>query len=154
TAPVATAPAAAAAASEPRRSSPASTSSEGGGTIEIAPAMENALIPVPIPDTVPEIMAQLRTRTDQIRTFIDRGSFASIYVPAFQAKDLALALDARKDSIPADKRKIAQPAIAQLVRSAYLLDAFGDLGNKQQIVDAFSVFAAAVKDIQASFPER
>ena len=154
TAPVATASAAAAAASEPRRSSPASTSSEGGGTIEIAPAMENALIPVPIPDTVPEIMAQLRTRTDQIRTFIDRGSFASIYVPAFQAKDLALALDARKDSIPADKRKIAQPAIAQLVRSAYLLDAFGDLGNKQQIVDAFSVFAAAVKDILASFPER
>jgi len=154
TAPVATAPAAAAAASEPRRSSPAPTSSEGGGTIEIAPAMENALIPVPIPDTVPEIMVQLRTRTDQIRTFIDRGSFASIYVPAFQAKDLALALDARKDTIPADKRKIAQPAIAQLVRSAYLLDAFGDLGNKQQIVDAFSVFAAAVKDIQASFPEK
>jgi hypothetical protein len=142
-------------AAEPRRSAPASTSSEGGGTIEIAPeAMENALIPVPIPDTVPEIMAQLRTRTDQIRAFIDRGSFASVYVPAFQAKDLALALDARKDTIPADKRRIAQPAIAQLVRSAYLLDAFGDLGNKQQIVDAFSVFAAAVKDIQASFPEK
>ena len=116
--------------------------------------MENALIPVPIPDTVPEIMTQLRTRTDQIRAFIDRGSFASIYVPAFQAKDLALALDARKETIPADKRRIAQPAIAQLVRSAYLLDAFGDLGNKQQIVDAFSVFAAAVKDIQASFSER
>ena len=53
-----------------------------------------------------------------------------------------------------DRRKIAQPAIGQLVRSAYLLDAFGDLGNKQQIVDAFSIFAAAVKDIQASFPER
>jgi hypothetical protein len=137
---------------ESRRSSSAPTPSEGGGTIEIAPAMENALIPVPIPETVPEIMAQLRTRTDQIRTFIDRGSFASIYVPAFQAKDLALALDARKDTIPADKRKIAQPAIAQLVRSAYLLDAFGDLGNKQQIVDAFAVFAAAVKDIESSFP--
>ena len=133
---------------------PAPTTAVEGGTIEIAPAMENALIPVPIPETVPEIMAQLRTRTDQIRTFIDRGSFASIYVPAFQAKDLALALDARKDTIPADKRKIAQPAIGQLVRSAYLLDAFGDLGNKQQIVDAFSIFAAAVKDIQASFPER
>jgi hypothetical protein len=135
-------------------STPPPTTAVEGGTIEIAPAMENALIPVPIPDTIPEIMAQLRTRTDQIRTFIDRGSFASIYVPAFQAKDLALALDARKDTISVDKRRIAQPAIAQLVRSAYLLDAFGDLGNKQQIVDAFSVFAAAVKDIQASFPEK
>jgi Heavy metal binding domain len=141
------------AAPMPPSTPPPSTAVEGG-TIEIAPAMENALIPVPIPETVPEIMAQLRTRTDQIRTFIDRGSFASIYVPAFQAKDLALALDARKNTIPVDKRRIAQPAIAQLVRSAYLLDAFGDLGNKQQIVDAFSVFAAAVKDIQASFPEK
>jgi len=133
---------------------PAPSTAVEGGTIEIAPAMESALIPVPIPETVPEIMAQLRIRTDQIRTFIDRGSFASVYVPAFQAKDLALALDAHKDTISADQRKIAQPAIGQLVRSAYLLDAFGDLGNKQQIVDAFAVFAAAVKDIQASFPER
>jgi hypothetical protein len=106
------------------------------------------------PESVPEILAQLRTRTDQIRMFIDRGSFASVYVPAFQAKDLALALDARKESIAADKRKAVQPAIAQLVRSAYLLDAFGDLGNKQQIVDAFAIFSAAVKDIQASFPEK
>ena len=66
---------------------------------------------------------------------IDRGSFASIYVPAFQAKDLALALDAHKDELPADRRKVAEPAIAKLVRSAYLLDAFGDIGNKQQIVE-------------------
>ena len=122
--------------------------------LEVASGVDPALIPVPIPDTVPEIMAQLRTRTDQIRTFIDRGSFASIYVPAFQAKDLALALDARKETLTPEKRKIARPAIAQLVRSAYLLDAFGDLGNKQQIVDAFSVFSAAVTDIQSSFPDR
>jgi hypothetical protein len=132
---------------------PAAPATEGGGnTIEIAPSMDNALIPTPIPDTLPEILAQLRIRTDQIRTFIDRGSFASVYVPAFQAKDLALALDAHKEAIAPDKRKLALPAIAQLVRSAYLLDAFGDLGNKQQITDAFTVFEAAVKDIQSSFP--
>src|SRR4029453_14428193 len=101
-APGATAPITVAGSPEPRRSSPAPTPSEGGGTIEIAPAMENALIPVPIPDTIPEIMAQLRMRTDQIRTFIDRGSFASIYCPAFHAKDLALAPAARKDTITVD----------------------------------------------------
>jgi len=146
----------ASAAPEPRRSAAESPAREGGppegNTIEIAPSMETALIPTPIPDTLPEILAQLKIRTDQIRTFIDRGSFASVYVPAFQAKDLALALDAHQDAIAPDKRKLAQPAIAQLVRSAYLLDAFGDLGNKQQITDAFTVFEAAVKDIQSSFP--
>lgn len=120
-----------------------------------APAgVDPALVPLPIPDTVPEMLAQLRARTDQIRGIIDRGSFASIYVPAFQAKDLALALDAHTQELPADRRKIAEPAIAKLVRSAYLLDAFGDIGNKQQIVEAYDMFVDAAKHIQAAFPSQ
>ena len=121
-------------------------------TAELSSGVDPALVPLPIPDTVPEMLAQLRARTDQIRTFIDKGSFASIYVPAFQAKDLALALDARKTDLPAEKQKIAEPAIAKLVRSAYMLDAFGDLGNKQQITEAYAIFLAASKDIQSAFP--
>jgi hypothetical protein len=38
------------------------------------------------------------------------------------------------------------------VRSAWLLDAFGDIGNKQQITEAYDMFVAAAKDIQAAFP--
>jgi hypothetical protein len=121
-------------------------------TPDLSSGVDPALVPLPVPDSVPEILSQLRTRTDQIRSFIDKGSFASIYVPAFQAKDLALALDAHKDTLPAEKRKIAEPAIAKLVRVAYMLDAFGDLGNKQQITEAYAKFIEAEKDIQASFP--
>jgi hypothetical protein len=98
------------------------------------------------------MLAQLRERTQQIKAIIDRGSFASIYVPAFQAKDLALALDAHKEELPIDRRKVAEPAIAKLVRSAYLLDAFGDIGNKQQIVEAYDMFVDAAKNIQSAFP--
>ena len=54
-------------------------------------------------------------------------------MPAFQAKDLALALDEHKNELTPERRKVAEPAIAKLVRAAYLLDAFGDIGNKQQI---------------------
>jgi hypothetical protein len=118
------------------------------------PGVDPALVPLPIPETVPEMLAQLRTRTDQIRGIIDRGSFASIYVPAFQAKDLALALDAHTQELPAERRRVAQPAIAKLVRSAYLLDAFGDIGNKQQIVEAYDMFVDAAKNIAASFPSQ
>jgi hypothetical protein len=114
--------------------------------------VDPALVPLPIPDTVPEMLAQLRERTQQIKAIIDRGSFASIYVPAFQAKDLALALDAHKEELPIDRRKVAEPAIAKLVRSAYLLDAFGDIGNKQQIVEAYDMFVDAAKNIQSAFP--
>jgi hypothetical protein len=137
---------------------PAATAGPSTGmpasTAELSSGVDPALVPLPIPDTVPEMLAQLRTRTDQIRSFIDKGSFASIYVPAFQAKDLALALDAHKNELPAEKRKVAEPAIAKLVRSAYMLDAFGDLGNKQQITDAYAMFVAATKDIQSAFPSQ
>ncbi len=131
-----------ASADRPTTSSPASTASE----------VDLALVPLPIPETVPEMLAQLRTRNEQIRAFIERGSLGSVYVPAFQAKDLALALDRHKDQVAAERRKIVEPAIARLVRSAYLLDAFGDLGNKQQIIDAYALFAEALKDIEESFP--
>jgi hypothetical protein len=121
---------------------------------ELSSGVDPALVPLPIPDTVPEMLSQLRTRTEQIRAIIDRGSFASIYVPAFQAKDLALALDAHKQALPVDRQKIVEPAITKLVRCAWLLDAFGDIGNKQQITAAYDMFVAAAKDIQTAFPSQ
>jgi hypothetical protein len=114
--------------------------------------IDPALVPLPVPDTVPEMLAQLKTRTEQIRSFIDKGAFAAIYVPAFQAKDLALALDEHKSELSPENRKIAEPAIAKLVRSAYLLDAFGDIGNKQQISEAYAKFTEAENAIRGAFP--
>jgi hypothetical protein len=132
----------------------ATAASSNPPLIEVATGVDPALVTLPIPETVPEILAQLRARTDQIRAFIDKGSFTSIYVPAFQAKDLALALDGHTRDLPAERRKVAAPAITKLVRSAWLLDAFGDLGNKQQISEAYVKFVEAANDIQSSFPQQ
>ena len=152
----ATAPPAAAPAS-PAGTAPAA----GGGVLGTAPEVETVssgvdagLLPMAIPETVPEMLQQLRTRNDQIKAFIDRGAFAAVYVPAFQAKDVALALDAKKDTLPQDRQRKVGPAVDRLVRTAYLLDAFGDLGNKQQIIDAFKQFSTAVSDIEAAFPQQ
>jgi hypothetical protein len=133
--------------------SPAAAAVPAAAT-EGSAGVDPALVPLPIPDTVPEMLAQLRTRTDQIRAFIDKGSFASIYVPAFQAKDLALALDEHTHALPAERRRIAAPAITKLVRSAWLLDAFGDIGNKQQISEAYVKFVEAANDIHSSFTQQ
>ena len=141
--PAATAPAAAPAAAP---STPAPT--------ETLPNVDPALVTLPIPETVPEIMSQLKTRTEQIKSFIDKGSFAAIYVPAFQAKDLALALEDHVRKLPDDRRKVVEPAITKLVRSAWLLDAFGDIGNKQQITVAYDRFVEAANDIHTSFPQQ
>jgi Heavy metal binding domain len=121
---------------------------------EAAANVDPALITMPIPETVPEMLAQLKARTEQIRSFIDKGSFAAIYVPAFQAKDLALALDEHVRKLPEDRRKVVEPAITKLVRSAWLLDAFGDIGNKQQINQAYDRFVEAANDIHTSFPQQ
>jgi len=137
------------------RKTPAATVAPGAPDPSIVELGVNpALITVPIPETVPEMLAQLRTRTDQIRQFIDKGEFAAVYVPAFQAKDLALALDEHRRDLPPAKQTIVRPAVQTVVRTAYMLDAFGDLGNKQQILEAYAIFTAAVKDIQSAFPEK
>jgi hypothetical protein len=141
-----------AAAGAAARPAPAAASAP---TVETAPtAVDSALVPLPIPETVPEMLAQLRTRDEQIRMFIDRGAFASVYVPAFQAKDVALALEQKKIDLPPDRQRVVGPAVTEVIKSAYLLDAFGDLGNKQQIVDAYSRFTAAVKQLEGAFPHQ
>jgi hypothetical protein len=141
-------PPAAAAPTPAASAAPAASSSSAAA----APAgVDPGLVPLPIPDSVPEILTQLAQRTEQVRRFIDQGSFASVYVPAFQAKDLALALDQRTKDLSSDRRRAADPAIKQLVRSAWLLDAFGDLGNREHIAEAFEQFAAAAKEIQTVF---
>jgi hypothetical protein len=146
----------AASSSAPPGSTSPTTSPITRSPIADAPpgGVDPGLIPLPIPDTIPEMLTQLSQRTDQIKRFIDQGAFANVYVPAFQAKDLALALDERKKDLPAEHRKIADPAIKRLVRSAWLLDAFGDIGNKQQISEAYTQFAAAVKDVESVFPAK
>jgi hypothetical protein len=123
-----------------------------GGSVA-ASGVDPAFMTAPIPETVPEMLSQLRVRDEQIKAFIDRGAFANVYVPAFQAKDLALALDEHKKDLPFERQPLADLAISRLVRFAYILDAYGDLGNRQQIVEAYERFTAAVKDIESAFPQ-
>jgi len=114
-------------------------------------AIDPSLIQVPIPDSVPEMLAQLDTRKDQIGALIERGNFAAVFVPAFQARDLALALEERLGTLPVTSRQRGAPAIQRLVRAAWMLDAFGDVGNKQQLTDAFMLFSSAVTEVGSVF---
>jgi hypothetical protein len=121
-----------------------------------APASEPAEAPptpaaTPIPDTIPEILAQLQTRNDEIRQLIGEGNFAAVWVPAFQAKDLAVALEPHIGHLSPAARDAAEPALQRLVRFAWLLDSFGDLGNRQQVEDAYAAFGRATSDVAAAF---
>jgi hypothetical protein len=119
--------------------------SETAITVPPAPA------PVVIPESIPEIVAQLKVRDGEIRDLIREGNFSAVWVPAFQAKDLAIALEPHIGHLPPASREAAEPALQRVVRFAWLLDSFGDLGNRQQVEEAYGAFARAIADVTRTF---
>jgi hypothetical protein len=104
-----------------------------------------------IPETIPEILTQLRARDTEIRELIKQGNFAAVWVPAFQAKDLAVALEPHIGRLQPAAREAAEPALQRVVRFAWLLDSFGDLGNRQQVEDAYAAFTKAAIEVATVF---
>jgi hypothetical protein len=127
-------------------SSPATTATTS--TSSSAPIVNPGLPQVSIPETVGEIVAQIGTRNRQIGELIELGRFSDVWFPAFEAKDLALAMTAHAAQIPTDRRALLEPTINRLLRAAWLLDAFGDLGNREQITAAYADFTSAVAGIE------
>jgi len=108
-------------------------------------------VATPIPETIPEILALIKTRDGEIRDLIRDGNFAAVWVPAFQAKDLAIALEPHIGHLAPEARDRAEPALQRLVRYAWLLDSFGDLGNRQQVEEGYAAFGRAAADVTQAF---
>jgi hypothetical protein len=123
-----------------------SKDADGGG-----PLLPNQFQAIDIPDKTSEIIALLNQKNRNIRSLIDKGAFGEIYVDAFQAKDLALALDLRVSEVPLLQRSTVKAAIEELVRSAWQLDSYGDLGDRKLIDGAFASFTKAVQQIVLPF---
>ena len=87
----------------------------------------------------------------EIGGLVEKGDFAAIWVPAFQAKDLALALEPHLAHLLDDARAAAEPALFRLVQGAWRLDAVGDTGNRAEVELAFRLFGEALADVAAAF---
>jgi hypothetical protein len=126
-------------------------------TAPTTPAPEPVQLPVvnplaqAIPDSMADILSELRGKDAEVRELIARGDFAAVWVPAFRAKDLAIALEPHLAHLAAPKRDAGEPALSRVVRGAWLLDAAGDVGNRQQVEAAYSTFTAGVNDVMAAF---
>jgi hypothetical protein len=104
-----------------------------------------------IPNTMSGIVDQLKARQQQVGELVGRGDFGAVWVPAFQAKDLAIALEPHLVHLEQSRREVAEPAIGAVVRGAWLLDAAGDVGNRQQIESAYALFLRAVTELATAF---
>ncbi len=129
---------------------PTFTKDPGGVAFTTADVDPSQLM-VEIPNDPQEVLAMLLTRSEQIHGFIQQGAFGQIYVPALQAKDLALALDVHASALPPSRRSRVAPAVIDVVRSAWMLDSAGDMGNREQVTSAYEAFARAVSKLQSAF---
>ena len=100
---------------------------------------------------MPAILEQLRARTQQIGDLIARGDLGAVWVPAFQAKDLAIALEARVDGLEPSRREAAASALQRLVKLSWLLDAHGDTGNRENVAGAYAALKTAAGDVISVF---
>jgi len=104
----------------------------------------------PIPASASEIMAELDSRSRELAQKIEqRAPLGEYWVPALRTKDLALALlNDHQNEIPSDKRAPAENAVRRLLRAAYAIDNFGDLGDFEKILSAHEQFESAVNDLR------
>ena len=106
-----------------------------------------------IPADPEAIVLEIASRDQQIQDMIERGAFTEIFIPALQAKELALALQDHGGTLGEAARNQVRIAVRHLVRAAYLLDWYGDLGNKTDVDSAYGVFGSAVGEISAVYEQ-
>jgi hypothetical protein len=129
---------------------PAGGSRPTAGPTEPSSASDPGLKPT-APTT--ELLAELTRRSRQVDSLIQQGALTQVYVAAMSTKDLALALEARATELPEDRRPRVASAVRRVVVAAWLLDLYGDLGNRQKLTEAYHAFAGAVGDLTAAYAE-
>jgi hypothetical protein len=128
-------------------------------TSPVAP-MTSSPATQPVPDapaastTTPALLTSLTTATEQVRTLLQQGAYMDMYFPALAAKEAALALDDRTVELPADRRGAASDAVKRVVLGAWLIDAYGDIGDKLKLTAAFDAFAGAVSDLKSVYGQQ
>ena len=122
---------------------PATTS-----TAPVAPIAPGAPIAPTAPST---LLADLKARGGEVESLLKNGTLGAVYVPALQAKDLALQIQAAQSEA---HREALDPTVKQIVIAAYQLDNYGDLGDAENAQEAYRSMSAAIAQLDSLVTER
>jgi hypothetical protein len=153
-APAAPAPAA---ANTPPPQQPPSTPSPSQPAVDLsgAPAaLLTALDEDALPKTMQGLMAELSKRAAEVEQTVKDGNLGQVWLPAMGTKTVALALESHASMLPERQRALATVAIKRVVTAAWALDAYGDLGNKEKMTEAYEKLASAVADLKTAYGSR
>ena len=99
-----------------------------------------------VPETAQEILEAIRARDRRVQALIDQGRWADLFIPALEAKELALAYSERAGDRP-------WVALKRIVRGAWLLDLYGDQGDRTRVGEAYEIFAEGMRGLPERAPE-
>ena len=97
--------------------------------------------PSPAPTDAVQLMEAIRARSRRVDELVRRGAWPDLFIPALEAKDFALALQELEGD------RVAVP-VKTLVRAAWLLDHYGDLGKRAEVEAAQRLFARGMADLE------
>ena len=120
-------------------------------SVDKSPASVDAALLFEVPDDAVQVRRLLAERIARIGELVKKGAFGEVWVPAFHAKDLALALDVQTPQLAAERRLPARSATERLIRAAWALDAAGDTGNRADVEEAYRDLADAAQEIERLF---
>lgn len=114
------------------------------GGVRLKPDPTSEPKPDPISDA---LLSDLKARQAEVESLVKSGGFAGIYLPALQAKDLALEIQTRQ-STGIDPQAL-ELQVKQLVLAAYQLDNYGDIGDGPKIDEAYRSFSRAISGLES-----
>ena len=101
-----------------------------------------------IPTSQREIVAEIVTRDQEAQELISGGAYTALFLPALQAKHLALGLNDHWDQLSTADQDALRIAVRGVVRGAWLLDLHGDSGNKIEVDKAYRIFGESIGEIR------
>jgi hypothetical protein len=148
----ATAPAAAAAQAPPAAPpAPAQAPLILDSPLQMPPGLAEALDESKLPNDIPGLIRELTTRAADVDKLVKEGSLAQVWLPAVATKTVALILDTRASTLGESQHAQASAAVKRIVTAAWELDAYGDLGDRTKITEAYQRLESAVADLKAAY---
>lgn len=117
----------------------------------IPPALADALDEAKLPNGTPELLAELAKRAGDVEALVNEGNLSQVWLPATATKTVALVLEGHANSLPERQRIAVSDSVKRVVTSAWELDAYGDLGDRKKITEAYQRLATAVGDLKAAY---
>jgi hypothetical protein len=122
-----------------------------GEIAPMPPALAAVLDESVLPKDIPGLLTELQKRVGEVDALVKQGNLAEVWLPAMGTKTVALVLADRAAALPLAKRTQATSAASRIVAAAWLIDGYGDLGNRAKIVDAYGQLASAISNLEGAF---